>query len=237
MRSLLRYLPFFVLAACLCPAPGVAGSHAAGSTYAAAATLASAVPDQDMVEAFTREAMWHFPNDGEGRTRVADRILIGFEAAPTRLVTPDGSSLRWGFKYQEGSIESVVIANSTGELKLLAAVDGMTRLRRRSTPPIDTMARYEQQQKRSGMEPKVTVFVHDPNDLVAYLPLLKRWLQADLLGFNADCGKADLTGACHLAGQVVIPARFFIIDPDGGLHGVEAPDVTASPVPLKSFVQ
>lgn len=238
MRSPQPWLSLALLATCLYCADGVAGSDTPASTRSAVGSVVSEAPDQLAVEAFTRHAQWRFPTDGEGgESLVSDRILDGFEAAPTLLVTADGSAIRWGFKYQEGNIKSVVIGNQSGQLKLLAAVDGITRLTSRSSAPVDTMAEYQQRQSRSGMEPAVVVFVHDEGDLKTCLPLLKRWLQANLIGFNADCRKAALANACTLAAQIAIPTEAFIIGNNGRLRSVKLPKVETSSVPLRSFVQ
>lgn len=87
------------------------------------------------------------------------------------------------------------------------------------------------------MEPVVTIFVYDESDLKAYLPLLKRWLQANLMGFNTDGSKPDLAGACRLAEQIAIPIKVYVIAADGSLRSIKAPDVKAASVPLKSFTQ
>lgn len=230
-------IPVVLLATGLYAIGCFAWTAAAAPNGASITTVFSKVPEQSAVEAFTHHAEWSFPDYGKGKSLVSDRILDGFQAGPTLLVTADGSAIRWGFKYQEGSFESVVIGAKSGELKLLAAVDGITRLTNLSSSPINTMAEYEQRQKRSETEPAVTIFIHDESALKTYLPLFKRWLQANLMGFNTDCSKLELAAACKLAGQIAIPARIFVIAADGSLHGIPSPAVPASTVPLKSFVQ
>lgn len=237
MRAFHQWLSMALLAGCLYSADSVAGSGVSASTGVSVESVLPNSPDQAAVEAFTRHAEFEFADYGEGKARVSDRILDGFEAGPTLLVTAEGSSIRWGFKYQEGSIESVVIGDKSGQLKLLAAVDGMSRLTSLSSSPINTMSDYEQRQKRSGMFPSVTVFVHDDGDLKASTPLLKRWLQANLMGFNTDCSKPDLAGACKLAEQIVISTTAYVITGHGNLRSVSVPDVKAASVSLKLFVQ
>jgi hypothetical protein len=237
MRSFCRLVPIVLLGACLYSTGCTAGSGVSASTTAPAKAVLSDVPDQDAVEAFTRKAELNFPNYGEGKMPVSDRILDGFEAAPAQLALTDGSSIRWGFKNQEANLQSVVINDRSRQLALLAAVDGVTRLTSRSGSPIGEMANYEKAVKRSGMDPSVTIFVHDKDALKAYLPLLKRWLQADLMGFNADCSKPNLAGACKLAEQIAISTTVYVIAADGNLRSVKVPDGKASSVPLKSFVQ
>lgn len=230
MKRFHHHVGMALLATCLYVAAGAAGS--------VTATALPKVPDQRAVEAFTRHAELNFADLGEGeKTPVSDRILDGFEAAPSLLVTPEGSSIRWGFKYQEASLQSVVINAPSGELALLAAVDGVSRLTRRSRPPIDELASYREAVKRSGMAPSVTIFVHDEGSLRAYLPLLKRWLQANLMGFNVDCSKPGLADACTFAEQVAIPATAHVIAADGRLRRIEMPDVKASSISLSWFVQ
>lgn len=209
----------------------------ATSAIAPAAPDLPAVPVQGAVETFTRNAELEFPGYGKGRAAVSDRILEGFEAAPSRLVLADGSSVRWGFKNHEANLQSVAISDKSGRLKLLAAVNGVVRLIRMSGTPIGDMAQYKQAVERSGTEPSVIVFVHDGSEWESSLPLLKRWLQANLLGFNADCGKSNLDGACKLAEQIVIPATVYATTAEGSLHHVNASDVKAAAVPLQSFIQ
>lgn len=237
MKFLLHLIIMVLLASSLF-AVGCGKSWAALTPMdASTSAVLSPAPDQGAVEAFTRHAELPFSDYGQGISLVSDRILDGFETAPTLLVTADGSSIRWGSKYHEGSIESVVIGDKSGQLKLLAAVYGMSRLTSLSSSPIDTMAKYERRQKRSGMEPAVTVFVHDERDLKAYLALLKRWLQANLMGFNTHCSKPSLANACKLAWRIAIPTTTYVIATDGRLRSVEVPEVKAASVPLKLFVQ
>ena len=134
-------------------------------------------------------------------------------------------------------MQSVVISNASGNLKLLAAVDGVTRLTLRSGGAIGDMAEYRQAVDNSGLESTVIAFVHDEADLKNYLPLLKRWMQANLLGFNADCTKPELAQACKLAEQIVVSTTAYVISDDGSLRRVNVPDVKVAAVPLSAFVQ
>ncbi len=197
----------------------------------------TAVPDQGVVEAFTRKAQMEFSDYGEGRALVSDRILDGFQAAPSRLSVTDGSSISWGFKNQEANLQSVVIGDKSGQLKLVAAVDGVVRLARTSGAPIADLAQYEQAVERSGAKPSVMVFVNSEDELETYLPLLKRWLQANLMGFNADCERPALTSACELVEHIVLPTTVYIIAADGSLHRINVPAGQAAALPLRSFIQ
>lgn len=237
MKSVHRLVSVVLLASCLYSAGCTAGAGVSTSAVAPVKSVLSDVPDQDKVEAFTRKAELKFADYQEGNVPVSDRILDGFEAAPSQLALSDGSSIRWGFKNEEANLQSVVISDASGQLKLLAAVDGITRLTRRSAAPIDEMAGYDKAAKRSGMDPSVVVFVHDEGDLAASLPLLKRWLQADLMGFNADCARPDMVSACRLAEQIAISTKVYVIAADGKLRSINTPDAKAASLPLKSFVQ
>lgn len=237
MKRFCRLVPLALLAACLYSAGCTAGSDISAPSGSPVKAGLPDVPDQNAVEAFTRKAELNFPDYSEGKVPVSDRILDGFEAAPSQLAMTDGSSIRWGFKNQEANLQSVVINDKSGQITLLAAVDGMTRLTRRSGLPIGEMAQYEQAVKRSGMNPSVIVFVHDEDNLNAYLPLLRRWLQADLMGFNADCSKPDLADACKLAEQIAIAKTVYVIAADGNLRSIRAPDGKAASVSLNAFLQ
>ena len=197
----------------------------------------SNVPDDTAIEAFTGDVALAFPGEDKDAVPVSDRILDGFQAGPTHLALADGDVIYWGFKFQEANLQSVAIYDAKGHPRLLAAVDNIVRVVGGSAP-LGTMEQYQHALKDSGVTPAVSVFVREPGDLVTYLPYLKRWLQADLLGFNVHCDKPGMADACKLANQIAVPIQAYALMPKSGApHMLQVPKTAAASVPLGSFVQ
>lgn len=84
----------------------------------------------------------------------------------------------------------------------------------------------------------VTLFVGDAADLVQYLPVVKRWLQADLLGFNADCDDAALVQACELATRIEPTLTAYVTNTSAAAAAaISVPDLAAAPIPIDQFTQ
>lgn len=240
MRRPHPLIPIVLLGVCL-HSTGCAANPVDTEAGSLTVTVVSADAfDDKAVKALTDGAKMEFTDNGEqGKVLISDRIFDGFQAGPWQVVIANGSALRWGFKYGEANIESVAIDDKRGHLKLLAAVGNVSRLTSvfGDQSPVESMTQYEGIVKRSGLEPVANVFVRDEADLKTYLPLLKRWLQADLMGLIGDCSKAELADACKLAEQIAIPTKAYLIAPEGSLHSIMVPDVKAASVPIKPFVQ
>lgn len=201
----------------------------------------SSGPDDAMIGAFAGDVSMVFPgDDSPSAVLVSDRILDGLQAGPGRLVAADGTVIYWGFKFQEGNLQSVVIRDSKGRPRLLAVVNNVVRVADGDTTTIGTVEQYQAELRSTGggYLPGVSVFVRNANDLATYLPYLKSWLQADLLGFNATCDKAAMTAACTLAARIVIPIRAYALVPkQAAPHALPVPVVAKANIPLESFVQ
>lgn len=177
---------------------------------------------------------------GKGEGSISDRILDGFEAGPSHLQLDRGNVIYWGFKFQEASQQSVVIYDAAGQMRLAAAVDDIIRLTVRGQPRVASMAAYRGAVERSGLEPGVFAFVRDEGDLKTYLPILKRWLQADLLGFNVDCGKPGMPATCELAARIAVPMQAYAVRDASAspvLQPLPVPGLPTAPIALSRFVQ
>lgn len=169
---------------------------------------------------------------------VSDRILDGFEAAPTALTTTDGQVITWGFKYKEANFQSVVIADAAGRLELAAAVTDVVRLTdwSRGADKITSIVAYQEAVKRLNSQPHVALFARDQAALEASSPLFMRWMQANLLGFNTSCAKHAV--ACALMPDIDVPIDAYIASGRGAAPvKMAVPDLPAAPIPLDAFTQ
>lgn len=197
------------------------------------------VPNDSAVAAFAGDTV--LPGDeSDTREVLSDRILDGFEAAPQRLPLDGGAAIYWGQQYREGNLQSVVITDEKGDIRLMAAVDDVLEIARGNEPSVSSLQQYQALVKKElgGDVPLASVFVRRPGDLDTYLPLLKRWLQADLLGFNVKCGKGPrMTQACALATKVQIRIEAYLIcDDPPRTRALAVPEAAASTaIPLEAF--
>lgn len=218
--------------------PACGTAHTAGSAMSSQAVQSlPGAPDEADIEHLLGKAAMTLPGD-DGDALVSDRILDGFEAAAPPLRLDSGDVIYWGFKYQEGGAESVAIYDAQHQLRLVAAVDGITRVTVLGKPHLESLADYHRAVEESGSDPSVSVFVRNEADLKKYLPLLERWLQADLLGFNMDCAQAGMARVCALAENIRIPMQAFAVGSGGDkARPLTIPVVKPSTVPIKFFQQ
>ena len=191
------------------------------------------------IEAFTGGAKMAFPAD-EGQTQavsVFDRILFeGLLVALKRLEVSNGITIDWGFKHQETYLNSVIVYDRNGRPRLLAAgARTGSILGRFNKPSAITPEKYQRAINDRGT--MVTVFVRDKRDLETYLPYLKRWLQADLLGMNVDCTQPGMAQACRFAGEVEVPTRAYLLANKRKPLPIPVPRVKAANIPLAAFTQ
>ena len=167
---------------------------------------------------------------------VSDRILAGLQAAGRVMATSDGSTVTWGFKYEEANLQSVIIADKAGRLELAAVVDDILGLTYGKSGTYASVAECEKRTKRQGLRPRVIVFARDQASLVTAYPLLKRWMQANLLGFNGSC--AAHAAACALMRDLDLPADVYLAPGAGSAPvKVATPDLPAAQIPLEAFTQ
>ncbi len=120
---------------------------------------------------------------------LADRILGAFEQyPPAHVKLTDGSTLFWGFQQGNGSVRSLAITDAKGHVQLVGAVDDLPDISNAILPGHDTHDEIDpaNHRLRSG---RVALFVRDPAALRHYLPAIRGWAYADLLGFNVHCDK------------------------------------------------
>lgn len=167
---------------------------------------------------------------------VSDRLLAGLEAAGRVLTTADGQTITWGFKHEEANLQSVVIADKAGQLELAAVVDDVVRLNLGGAKADVSVAQYRARVARLGMQPRVVVFARDQARLEKAYPLLVRWLQASLLGFNTSCARH--AASCALLREIDLPTEAYLSPGAGELPARTAlPKLPVASIPLAKFTQ
>lgn len=199
--------------------------------------IKSAKLDHKAIEAFIGDAKMAFPEEYEPQAvPVSGRIFGGLQAAKNRLALSDGTTIDWGFKYQEPYLQSAIVYDQTGRPRLLAAVaftSGV--IARGDTPKVVTPEQYKLAINKKSGKTMVTVFVRDKRDLETYLPYLKRWLQADLLGMYVNCTQPGMAQACRFAGEVEVPTRAYLLANKRKPLPISVPHVKAANIPLAAF--
>lgn len=167
---------------------------------------------------------------------VSDRILDGFQAAPKRLTLPNGTAIYWGFRYKEATTESVAIFDAQGRPRLLAAVGSIPWCDGRHCDPFTSIEAYQSHASRTYLHPGIAVYVRDKRDLETYLPYLKRWLHAKLLGFYTQCKEPRIAEACKFVTQTELtqftPIRAYLLP---SMQPLVLPKVPAADLPLEAF--
>lgn len=214
----------------------------AGAFAAQPLKAVSSAPDDKLVQAFSgkeKSLYYSFTHpDIKKKALIFDRILDGFEDAPRRLTLPNSVAIYWGSRHKEATTQSVVISGPEGRPRLLAAVDSVPWCDGWHCEPFTSKDAYQAHASSTFLYPGIAIFVRDKRDLDTYLPYLKRWLQADLLGFNVECKKPRMAEACKFVTQTewleIVPTRAYLL-PSMRLLGL--PKVKAAEVPLEAFTQ
>jgi hypothetical protein len=199
--------------------------------------------NNQVIKVFIGTAKAHFPAEGgPSAASIYDRTMAGFELGPQRLVLNSGIAIYWGEKYQEGNLQSVMIVDTRGRVRLVAVVDNIVRIARAGEPLFSSMGQYRREVKRredygSSNSQFVSVFVRNAQDLGFYLPYLMRWVQADLLGFNVQCDESQkMTHVCAMAGHITVPVQAYVINARGSdVRSLPVAKVASASVPLESF--
>lgn len=197
-------------------------------------------PFVETIKAFAGKARalyYSFTHPGiKDKALVSNRILDGFQAAPKRLTLPNGTAIYWGFRYKEATTRSVAIFDAQGHPRLLAAVDSIPGCDGWRCEPFTSIETYQASASRTFLHPGIAVFVRDKRDLETYLPYLKSWLQAKLLGFNVDCNERGMAEACKFVTRTelmqFIPTRAYLLP---SMRHLELPKVKAADVPLEAW--
>lgn len=221
----------------------VSAAHAVSNPEQAAVATHAIVghaPDEDAVKALVGNVTVGVftPAAAHANSTVSDRILGGFEAGSSGLAIKGGLTIEWGFKFQQGSLQSVAIHDASGRLVLVAIVDDIAHLSGTGVQPVTSIAAYRQLIGPGGQDarPHALVFMRSRSDLATAYPLFKRWLQADLIGFNADCRKTP--GVCKLATRIHVPTTTYVAIGSGRTpRPVTAPAAAAASIPLQAFTQ
>lgn len=212
----------------------------------AAAPLKSvaSAPDDKLIEVFTGNAKALYYSFTHPRIKdqalVSDRILDGFEAGPRRLTVANGIAIYWSHRYKEATTKSVAIFDAKGLPRLLAAVGSVPGCGGWSCSPFTSIEDYYAYASRTFLYPGIALYVRDKRDLETYLPYFKRWLHANLLGFNVDCKEPGMEEACKFVPQTewledVVPVRAYLLP---SMRLLELPKVKAvTDVPLEAFTQ
>jgi hypothetical protein len=212
-----------------------------GMAAAAAKSADVAWPDDAAIHAFTGSAEIVFPGEGEtNAVSLYDRLLDGFEVGPRQLALDGGGTIYWGQKFQEGNLQSVLVGDGQGRIRLIAIVDNVVSIARGNVSRINSLDQYRAlvaKESGSDFAPMISIFIKDARDLDAYLPILKRWLQADLLGFTVQCDTSpQMVRACQLAEQIDLPMHAFLLSAGGSsVRALVIPAAVAKPIPLDAF--
>ncbi|MHB1532710.1 lysozyme inhibitor LprI family protein [Acidithiobacillus sp.] len=164
--------------------------------YALTQRLQRELPDTQ-IQSFLGKAA--FPaSSAAGRNAhpelLAQRILEGFDQYPTPHVTlPDGSTVFWGFVTGNGGIQSVAITDPQNQVQIVGAVDDLL------------LAGTDPQKNQKG---RLALFVRDPQALPRYLPAIRAWAAADVLGFNQNCPGMDEVH-CQAALKFPLPIQAY----------------------------
>lgn len=197
------------------------------------------------IAAYVGHAQVNLPGEQLAKS-VADRLLNGFQQSPPRhLKLANGAAIYWGWQEGQAFIQSIAVYDAKGSIAVLGAVDNVPRLYHwRSRNGVVDQQEYRallQKYSRWGSQPSVVLFAREESNLETYLPLILRWLQAAMMGFNVDCSDAQTAPSCTFAEQVVLPTAAYSLNCETGntvnhcpLH---LPDIQASTIPLKLFRQ
>lgn len=204
------------------------------STKAVTAKL----PDEGAIKALVSDASLGTvaPDAEDAEDVISDRILDGFQAAPSGLKVEGGPSITWGFKFQQSNQQSAVVYDAYGHLLLAAIVNDIVRVDDGIGPAVTSQEAYRKRVKDAGVTPRVMVFAASRDALDRGYSLFRRWLQADLLGFNIDCAKK--AAACAFAEKLSVPVQAFVAAPGGkGPAKVATPAGSPAAIPLGRFIQ
>ncbi|WP_144415620.1 hypothetical protein [Xanthomonas oryzae] len=141
---------------------------------------------------------------------VRERIISGFEQDPPRQLTlKDGTRIVWGWQNGQAEFKSLAIFDPAGLLRIVATADDIPIIYSRdSEKSVSTLEDYKNMMDERSIysaPPALHIYTKDQNDADHFYPLVSRWIQASLMGFNASCTQADQEMACRLTSQIDIP--------------------------------
>lgn len=197
------------------------------------------------IEHFAGSKQIMLPNTSNA-VSLQQRILVGLQQDPPRHLRLNTiGTIYWGWQQGQAFVQSVVIYNDNNELRLVAAVNDIPGLySRRSKRKIVDAEGYQQLLRKYqswGSKPSVVVFAQEAEDFDRYLPLVQRWLQAAMLGFNVDCSDIDIAASCRCAETLSVPVTAYRLNCNTQniteKCGYSLPTTRALSVPLSLFRQ
>ncbi|MHB1736405.1 MAG: lysozyme inhibitor LprI family protein [Acidithiobacillus sp.] len=168
---------------------------------------------------FAGGALFQSPN--QKPAPLLQRIQRGMDIYPLpHMALPNGNTLVWGFQPHNATVQSLVVVNHQGAVRLLGAVDGiyLGLPKDKTRPELDANAH-------------ITLFVRDPQALAQNLPALRAWAAASILGFNVDCSGANAT-RCKAAEAIPVSIQAYRLNCPQKVPGKTL--VNRCPLPLPS---
>jgi len=166
------------------------------------------------IEDFTRSNKSILKNaESEDTFTVTDRILIGFQQFPPRkLQLADGTTIMWGWQHQQAFLKSIAIFDNNNRVRMVGFADNLPLIYSTSTAFGDTVVTnltdYEALLERRliySSPPVVHLYAATQEDVGTYYPLVARWVQAAMMGFNSECSEQKQLASCRFAETIRIP--------------------------------
>lgn len=204
------------------------------ASKSASYSVDTATPDYDDVAGLVGDAKIALHDDSDA-INIGHRIMDGFEAGPHHVAFKNGLSVYSGFKYGEGTVQSVAVYDKHGRIKLTAIVNQVGRLSE-YTPRTRIQSQYMESMNKRHLKPDVFIFTRTEQDLKAFLPIYLRWQQANIIGRRISCKKSKYENRCQEIRNIKIPTKAFIVDTKtNNTQEINIPDVDPTDMPLDAF--
>lgn len=179
---------------------------------------------------------------------IIERIYLGFQQDPPRsLKLEDGTHILWGWQHGQPWFQSVAIFDGDNKPRIFGIADNIPRIYSwRSKTGLKSISDYykllEDRRSRFLGTPAVTLFAESQEDIDRYYRFAARWLEANLVGFNSQCGSPAYAASCALAEEVKIPivirsSKCISAEGRDPSCTLRVPEKTRSEVPLDMFKQ
>lgn len=147
---------------------------------------------------------------------LAKMIAHGLEQEPPRQITASqGELIVWGWNEARQEDKSLVIFGGKGKVELVAfshAIPSLRNLRGRVPPEaIETHVARLNADATYMNPPFINIYVDDSGSTVRLYALSRLWVQAAVLGFNADCSELGQEALCAIARRFQPTIRVFSI--------------------------
>ena len=164
------------------------------------------------IRGFTRNNHgFMFDVDSRVKLSVTSRVVSGFQQNPPSSVRlKDGTQIIWGWQEGQAEVQSIAIFDEGDKLKLVGGATNIPRIFSwRSQKGLKSLEEFDallvRRQALHIGSPMLVLFVETQSDANRYYPLAARWLQANLLGFNAQCNSPTYSESCVLADNITVP--------------------------------